>query len=771
MHDLRERLLYPKAGWLSLGLLIVMGLALAWAVQGPKWLDQLEFLPPVAFWAMISGALLGVLPLSVVITLPLSAAIGTVVVIWAIGGEYHTALDQLGRLDALRTDLLGWTVTVVRTGYPVELSPYAIGLGVLMWATAFMAAYTVYRHHRVLDAIALLGAAMIINLSATFTELFGHLLLFVIAAILLWLRAALVERQDGWQRRRVNENLEVPAAIMRSGIVFGATAVVLAWVLTSVAVAAPLTNAWNSFDGVWTTVRDQFEGAFGGLTNPQSRITGNAFGSGFTVSGEWISNDEPALTVASESPLYLRTTTYDVYTGRGFERSKPTARRTVAPGDDLFPGPTPERPSEAEAFELAVITIEMHQTVGRNLFTAGAPLEVYAPTVVLEPGGQPVMGGIESANPIGSGQGYQVSVALSRATEAQLGAAGDDYPAVVRDLYLDTTRVTDRVRALAEEITADAANPYEAATALANYLHTDESFTYSTNAPVPPREQDLVDFFLFDEANGRIGYCQYYAPTMVMLARSLGIPARVAVGFAPGERQEGEGQEDTFLVREANAHAWAEVYFPGYGWQIFEATKTINPQFSRATGDPANVLPPRGGGRDPLLDFELDPVLRDRLNALPSVNLIEGAVDAANPNAPSATESARSGNVLVIAALVLGAAAFIWLRWRHLQRRWRLMPAGDRAWQQLTVAAGRAGIGPRPSETIYEYSGWLEDQLPRHTEPIRTVADGKVWQAYSGRRMTERSSTRLDEAWASLRIPLIGLAIRRWFRNLIRRGD
>ena len=56
MPDLRERVLYPRAGWLSLGLLVIMGLALTWAVQGAHWLDQLEFLPPVAFWAIATSS-------------------------------------------------------------------------------------------------------------------------------------------------------------------------------------------------------------------------------------------------------------------------------------------------------------------------------------------------------------------------------------------------------------------------------------------------------------------------------------------------------------------------------------------------------------------------------------------------------------------------------------------------------------------------------------------------------------------------------------------
>ena len=763
MTELRERLLYPRAGWLSLGLLVVMGLALSWAVQGANWLDQLAFLPPVALWAIIAGALLGVLPLSVVITLPVSAVIGTGVVLWAIGGEYHTVLDQAGRVGALREDVIRWTVTVVQTGYPSQLSPYAIGLGVLMWSTAFMAAYAVYRHNRVIDAILLLGAAMIVNLSATFTDLFGHLVLFVIAALLLWLRAALVDRQDGWQRRRVNENLEVPAAIMRSGIVFAAASVLLAWVLTSVAVAAPLTGAWRSFDAVWTGVRDQFEGAFGALTNPNSRITGSTFGASFTVQGEWVSRDEEALTLGAPRPHYLRTATYDVYNGRGWERSE-GSRRQVAPGDALFSGPTPERPSEA--YEIETITISMQQTLGRNLFTAGSPLEIYAPIVIHEPGGQPVLGGVEAANPIGPGEGYQLSVALSEADEAQLGTAGTDYPAVVEALYLDDSRVSERVRDLALAVTADATNPYEQAEALAAYLQRDPSFTYETVVPKPPDGEDLVDFFLFDPESDRQGYCQYYASAMVVMARSLDLPARVAVGFAPGELIE----EDTYLVREANAHAWAEIYFPGYGWQIFEATKSIDSRFTRPTGDPSTVTPP-ANGRDPLLDFELDPADRRNISALPSVDFIDGAIDATRPDAPGAADSARSGNALVIAVLVVGAAAFIWIRMRHLQRRWRLLPAGDRAWQRLTLAADRAGVGPRPSETIYEYSGWLEEQLPAHVEPIRTVADGKVWQAYSGRRMTQTASSRLEDAWARLRLPLVWLAVRSRLRRLVRRQD
>jgi transglutaminase-like putative cysteine protease len=764
--DLRERVLYPRAGWLSLGLLAVMALAVAWSVQGARWLDQLEYLAPVALWAVILGALLGALRISIVFTLPAGALLGTLVVLWTVGGEYFPDLDQAGRLVALRAEFLDWLAVVLRTGYPAEMSPYAIGLGAILFATAFAAAYAVYRHHRVLDAILLLGAAIVTNMSATFTPLFGHLVLFVAAALLLWLRAALVERQDGWQRRRVNENLEVPAAIMRSGILFAAGSVALAWILTTVAVAAPLTDAWRSFDGVWTGVRDQFEGVFGSLTNPQSRISGNSFGPAFIVQGEWVSVDDEALVLAAPAPYYLRTATYDVYTGRGWERSAGD-RREVPAGEYLFSEATSERPTEKDSVDVYTIGVEMRETIGRNLFTAGSPIRVFAPTVVVEPGGAPVIGGIEHANALSAGQSYQLQVAISTANEAQLGAAGTAYPDEVRRLYMRTDGITADVARLAQQVTSAAANPYQQAKSLAAYLSRDPSFTYRTVAAVPPAGEDLVDFFLFDPASDRSGYCQYFASAMVVMARALGLPARMAAGFAPGERQE----DGTYLYRESNAHAWAEIYFPGYGWQIFEATKSISPRFIRLPGEAGVTTPPPLQGIDPLLDGE---VLRDRTRGgsiapLPSGDFVPGAVDPEHPTVPTEPTDPRTGNALVIAVLVLGAVLVVWIRMQQLRRRWRLLPAGDRAWRELTSAAGRAGVGPRPSETIYEYAGWLEDQLPRQREPIRTVADGKVWQAYSGRRMTATAAQRLEAALRRLRLPLIGLTARRWIRRLVRR--
>ena len=76
----------------------------------------------------------------------------------------------------------------------------------------------------------------------------------------------------------------------------------------------------------------------------------------------------------------------------------------------------------------------------------------------------------------------------------------------------------------------------------------------------------MVDYFLFDL---RQGYCDYYASAMIVFARSRGLPARLAVGYASGEY---DPVSDQFLVTEADAHSWPEIYFPEYGWIPFEPT-------------------------------------------------------------------------------------------------------------------------------------------------------------------------------------------------------
>jgi hypothetical protein len=120
-----------------------------------------------------------------------------------------------------------------------------------------------------------------------------------------------------------------------------------------------------------------------------------------------------------------------------------------------------------------------------------------------------------------------------------------------------------RVKELAIQLTASEPTAYDRAKAIERYLR---GFPYTLDIPHPPLDQDLVDYFLFDL---RKGYCDYYASAMVVLARVAGIPTRIVTGYANGVYNLNSKR---FMVTEADAHTWVEVYFPNIGWVHFEPT-------------------------------------------------------------------------------------------------------------------------------------------------------------------------------------------------------
>ncbi|MGH9743021.1 MAG: transglutaminase TgpA family protein [Candidatus Acidiferrum sp.] len=144
-----------------------------------------------------------------------------------------------------------------------------------------------------------------------------------------------------------------------------------------------------------------------------------------------------------------------------------------------------------------------------------------------------------------------------------LRAASSDYPADIRDTYLQLPQLDPRIPALARQITARARNPFDKTEAMANYLRT--HFAYTLNLTGNPGEDPLAHF-LFET---RAGHCEYFASAMAIMLRTLGIPTREVNGFLPGEYNDLAGD---YIVRASDAHSWVEVYFPGTGWMTFDPT-------------------------------------------------------------------------------------------------------------------------------------------------------------------------------------------------------
>ena len=278
-------------------------------------------------------------------------------------------------------------------------------------------------------------------------------------------------------------------------------------------------------------------------------------------------NNLAALSHDRQPTLYWRAFTYDIYTGDGW-RSNTTEQNPYPANQPL----KAEYTSRQILVQQQVFPVE---NLGGTVYAAGEPLTVGLPSEAAWRSNADLFG--VQTDRAGS---YKVNSVLPRINELALRDAGQRYPDWVRGRYLALPPgIPDRVRALAIELTAPERTPYDRTRAIESYLRT---FPYTLDVPRPPVGRDVVDYFLFDLKKG---YCDYYASSMVVLARAAGIPARLVIGYANGTYNLNSKR---FVVTEADAHSWAEVYFPGIGWVTFEPTSG-RPPLNRADRIPASV--------------------------------------------------------------------------------------------------------------------------------------------------------------------------------------
>lgn len=258
---------------------------------------------------------------------------------------------------------------------------------------------------------------------------------------------------------------------------------------------------------------------------------------------------------------YWRGLSYDVYTGHGWY-SSPTTTAEYAAGDPI-PAAVPQ------SRRLVRHRIVNQQDLGGVLYATGELVTTdhdYA--IAWRAPGDAFAVQVDADE-------YNVESLVAVVDEARLRAAGSNYPEWVRQRYLSLPdTIPARVYTLARDLTATAPTPYDRARAIEDYLRR---IPYTLDVPAPPLGRDVTDYVLFDL---RQGYCDYYATAMVVLARSAGIPARLAVGYAGG-RYDSAGA--VYVITEAEAHSWAEIYFPSYGWVEFEPTAG-RPPLARTAG-------------------------------------------------------------------------------------------------------------------------------------------------------------------------------------------
>ncbi|WP_226022168.1 transglutaminaseTgpA domain-containing protein [Halomicrobium salinisoli] len=264
-----------------------------------------------------------------------------------------------------------------------------------------------------------------------------------------------------------------------------------------------------------------------------------------SVQGPITLSPEVRFTVEADEGRYWRVASYDRYTGQDWVRTG---------GTDPYQGNLDPPPGPARRVD---------QTVRPETELGVAPA-AWKPVQVDGLDGARVAedGSIAPGGTVGSGDVYRVRSAVPDPAPAQLREVGTDYPEGIEEQYTQLPESTpDRVGVRTERLTRDADNPYETALTIEQWLENNRNYSLDVRRP----NGDVADAFLFEMD---AGYCTYYATTMATMLRSQDIPARFVVGYTSGQRVE----EDRWVVRGLNAHAWVEAYFPEYGWVRFDPT-------------------------------------------------------------------------------------------------------------------------------------------------------------------------------------------------------
>jgi hypothetical protein len=750
----------PIEGWTTYLLTTLMAITVALSLDDAAWVLGNQTYGDFYLWAAILGTLVGFLGAkarwprwashlfgAIVAALVLPLFVGRILL--PDGGSW---LD-LYRATATSVVSAWIDLAILNRTITTEIGHYILAISIIVWSVGQFAGYAVFGHRRPLDAVIVVGIVLIANMAMTPNDQLSLLVLFSVAALGVLARTHAFEEQTAWIRRHIGDATTVRSLYLRGGLIFIVLAVAGSLALTASASSAPLAGAWSGFGQKVVDVSQSIQRylPFGGA----SRNLGFGFGKQAQITGLWSTTGSLALTIQvtpgeKEKP-YWRAIAYDKFDLKGWGQSQ-TQTLDVKAGDAALEG-TADDPTSLGKRREFTYSVNPAEYGGAYVLSPADPGTADKDLKVDVVGQDGYFASVQLAN----GSTSYSSVALlpvegdvpGGRTENVLRAAGQNYPDEIRRLYTDVPAGTlgpdalDLLKSLEAEAKADVGDrpvtPFDLANTMERELRT---FKYEVDV----RSLDCATISVVEcFARFKQGYCQYYASTMAMLMRasSLKVPTRLVEGFLPGTRDDRTGVEQIYAD---GAHAWVEVYFPGYGWQMFDPTGGGRAQtVALPSGAPVTPAPRTSGAAG----FSLPPKENDNPQVRPG-ELPNGASGA---RGPSTALLAAIALVLLVAVGLLGFVA------------WRRGPRGevsaDSAWRSVARTAARFGFGPRPAQTVYEYAGTLGDVLPTARPELQTVARAKVEVAYGRRELGGDRLAALREAQRRLRVALLRLALRR----------
>ncbi len=699
-----------QADWLSAGLLFLLIQVAAARLVITNWAAYLYFAEALAALGTVLGLALG------------ASRYGRRAVLW-FAIDYTLALLPW-QMTAAAGDNLSFSDRFLNVGgillqaldqflqkQPVKDSLFFVALMCLgFWAIALAAGYWLTRHHNVLAAIVPAGIAILLIQAYDNYEprRSWWIAVYALFALLLLGREYYLQNREEWNRRRVSINEEAWPNIFGGLFATVVVAVWIAWLIpTSLASLQAAADTWSRLT---RPIRERLSNAVSALESPYGAGGSNFYGDTLALGRNAALGDSPVFTVqvlgAPDFPAryYWRGRVYDFY-GSGQWISTPASRLDFAPENGDLKVPLTAGQSNA----LFEFTFQL--PTQSLLYAPSQPVWMNRAASVLVTSVDIQTHDViawEATPPIQTGGRYRVRAEIADPNLQELRAAGSAYPAWIKDRYLEIPGdIRPQIRALAEKITREKQTPYDKAAAITEHLRA--NLQYATDLPAPPEGRDPLLWVLFTYKKG---FCNYYASAEVLMLRSIGIPARLAVGFAQGEQQN-----DTYTVRQRDAHAWPEVYFPGVGWVEFEPTVSQDalvrpeaaPQIEAAS--PGPTLPQRNPIRDD-----------------------EAAVPPASGETPNAVQSFAQtlpGRGLFIGLSFLGIALLVFLIYRYralknlplyLSRALQLGDLPTPAWMENWSSWNGLSPVERAFASVNLSLRWLGKPQPIHATPAERAA-------------------------------------------------
>jgi len=334
-------------------------------------------------------------------------------------------------------------------------------------------------------------------------------------------------------------------------------------------------------------------------------LSSSGFGSRDSLLGGRVRLDTtPVLKVKTPRNIYLRGSVRDIYTGTKWVNS---SKETTAIGNNykILLDDTSEMLQGMKLLTGKKISLDQYfykdkvQVTFQNLKTKSifipSKILTLTPSKIGLNGITDINGSLSSTKRLSTGYSYSFELYSPKLSTVEFESAlkkssktlYSDYlikkddveklnerSGLIYEKYTQLPKnVPQRVRDLANLITAPYDNDYDKVKAIEKYLAT--NYPYNLDVKSTPRNRDFVDYFLFDLKQG---YCSYYASAMAVLTRCSGIPARYVEGYMLPPKAV-KSDPSTFIVTNMQAHAWTEVYFEGYGWLPFEPTSPFRANF------------------------------------------------------------------------------------------------------------------------------------------------------------------------------------------------